>query len=386
MNEVKNNDVLGNRKHIEQSYLNRKDNQMKRMKQTVTAVLAGASAAFLTTTPAQSETINLTLAASHSPNLPFVGQMSQHFKPEVDRRLKEANSDIKINWTEAYGGSLYTFQYTLESVEENLTDIGWVGTLWEASKMPLQQISFVTPFVVDDVRVVIDTMNKLHDEMPPLRAEWDKYNQVFLGATGIGTYHSYTTFPFTTIDDLKGKKINGAGLVGSWLKGTGGIPVDGGIPVFYENVKNRIVDGVLLTGQTAYSIKLHEVAPNVTKIAIGAQYVGGLSINKTVWDGFPPELQKIMMEVGREYSTRVGADTVARDDVALEKMAAEGANVTTLSDAERDRWTALLPNLPQEWIEGAERSGSGEAATMMLDRYLSELKDRGQVAARDWSK
>jgi TRAP-type C4-dicarboxylate transport system substrate-binding protein len=341
--------------------------------------------AFLLLPAAAEQTIKLTLAASHSPNLPFVGQMSTFFKPEVEKRLAAAGSDIKINWTEAYSGSLYTFQYTLEAVEDNLTDIGWVGTIWESSKMPLQQITFVTPFVVDDVRVVIDVMNDLHQELPALRQEWDARNQVYLGATGIGTYHIYTTFPFETLASLKGNKINGAGLVGSWLKGTGAIPVDGGIPIFYENVKNRIVDGVLLTAQTAYSIKLHEVAPNVTQIGIGAQYVGGLSVNKQVWESFPPELQKIMREVGLEYSKRVGEQTVASDDAALGKMANEKANVTTLASSERDLWIRTLPNLPDEWIKGADKVGRGEAAREMLKTYLVEMDKRGQKAVRDWS-
>ena len=350
-------------------------------------IAIAATCSVLSLSPALAEqTIKLTMAASHSPNLPFVGQMSKFFKPEVERRLAASGSDIKIKWTEAYSGALYNFQNTLEAVEDNLTDIGWVGTIWEASKMPLQQISFVTPFVVDDVRLVIGAMNDLHEELPALRAEWDANNQVYLGATGIGTYHIYTTFPFKTLDSLKGNKINGAGLVGSWLKGTGAIPVDGGIPIFYENVKNRIVTGVLLTAQTAYSIKLHEVAPNVTQIGIGAQYVGGLSVNKDVWEALPPDLRTIMQEVGLEYSKRVGDQTVASDNAALKKMANEKANVTTLDSGERARWIKTLPDLPAEWIKGAEKLGRGAPAKKMLNAYLAAMEQRGQTAERDWRK
>ncbi|MBT4865860.1 MAG: C4-dicarboxylate TRAP transporter substrate-binding protein [Planctomycetaceae bacterium] len=345
-----------------------------------------AACSLIPTSHAAAETINLTMAASHSPNLPFVGQMSKYFKPEVEKRLAASGLDIKIKWTEAYSGALYSFQNTLEAVEDNLTDIGWVGTIWESSKMPLQQITFVTPFVVDDVRIVIDVMNSLHQSIPDLRTEWQNNNQVYLGATGIGTYHTFTTFPFQKLADLKGKKINGAGLVGSWLRDTGAVPVDGGIPIFYENVKNRIVDGVLLTAQTSFAIKLHEVAPNVTQIGIGAQYVGGLSINKQVWDSLPPELRKIMSEVGLEYSKRVGAETVAKDDAALIKMGNANANVTTLPPAERTKWINTLPDLPAVWIKGAARVNQDEAAKKMLNAYLAEMKKRGQTPARDWSK
>lgn len=328
--------------------------------------------------------IKLVMAASHSPKLPFVGLMSKHFKPEVEKRLKAAGSDIKIDWTESYAGALYSFQYTLEAVQQNITDIGWVGTIWESSKMPMQQLTFVTPFVADDVRTVISVMNKLHADLPELRKEWQKQNQVYLGATGIGTYHIYTTFPFKTLNDLKGKKINGAGLVGAWLRGTGAAPVDGGIPIFYENVKNRIVDGVLLTAGTAYSIKLHEVAPYVTKIAIGAQYVGGLSVNLDRWKKFPPVLQKIMREVGLEYSRKVGELTVSQDEAALKKMAAEGAKITSLSQAERTKWIKLLPELGRDWADATEKKGN--PAKKLLKAYMAELRAKGLTPARDWDK
>lgn len=355
------------------------------MRASATAVAFSAMLSLTPVTEAVAEEMNLTIASSHSPKLPFVGQMSEYFTPTVDKEIQAAGLDLKLNWSPSYSGVLYSFQYTLESVEDNVTDFGWVGTIWESSKMPLQQISFMTPFVVDDVRQVIDVMNQLHDEIPEVGSEWDKHNQVFLGATGIGTYHIYTTFPFTSLKDLEGKKINGAGLVGSWLKGTGAVPVDGGIPVFYENVKNNIVDGVLLTAQTAYSIKLHEVAPYVTKIRIGAQYVGGLSVNKDVWEQFTPEAQKIMKEAARGYSKRVGEITVASDEAALKKMETEGATVTTLPDAARNEWMASLPNLPEEWIEGAKAHGSDAAAKKMLAAYLEKLQALGVKPDRAWT-
>jgi len=349
------------------------------------AAIAACQGLLATAATAQ-EKVTLTIASSHNANLPFVGQMSEYFTATVDKNVAEKGLKPALQWNASYGGVLYTFQYTLAAVEDNLTDFGWVGTIWEASKMPLQQISFVTPFVVDDVRIVIAAMNKLHREIPELNKEWDKHNQVFLGATGIGTYYLFTTFPINSLDDLKGKKINGAGLVGTWLRGTGAAPVDGGIPVFYENVKNKVVNGVLLTAQTAYSIKLHEVAPYVTKIGIGAQYVGGLSVNKRTWNKFSPEVQAIMREAGLGYSERVGKLTVEQDDAALKKMEAEGDKVSTMRADVRQRWIDILPDLTADWVKGAERAGSGDAAKKVLKAYMAAMRERNLKPARDWDK
>ena len=88
------------------------------------AVSVLAAAFMFGAADARAETLKLTLGASHSPNLPFVGLMGKFVKPEIDKRIAAAGLDVKIEWTEAYSGALYTFQGTLEGVEEGLGDVG----------------------------------------------------------------------------------------------------------------------------------------------------------------------------------------------------------------------------------------------------------------------
>src|SRR3546814_17789305 len=90
-----------------------------------------------------------------------------------------------------------------------MTDMGWVGSLWEPAKMPLQNIMFATPFVTSDVVLAIEVMNELNDTIPEMKEEWEKHNLVFLGATVSATYHIFTTFPVAGLADLEGKKIVG---------------------------------------------------------------------------------------------------------------------------------------------------------------------------------
>ena len=66
-----------------------------------------------------------------------------------------------MRWTEAYGGSLYKYENTLEAVEIGLTDMGWVGTLWELSKMPLQNVTYYVPFTTDDYHMIFQIFNEL---------------------------------------------------------------------------------------------------------------------------------------------------------------------------------------------------------------------------------
>ncbi|WP_208016289.1 hypothetical protein [Meridianimarinicoccus aquatilis] len=88
-----------------------------------------AAAISLAGVAAQAETYELTMASSHPTVLPWVGQLSTLVVAETNNRLEAMGSEDRVEWTEAYGGSLYGFKDTLEAVGDGLTDAGWVGTL-----------------------------------------------------------------------------------------------------------------------------------------------------------------------------------------------------------------------------------------------------------------
>src|SRR5688572_9083006 len=86
------------------------------------------------------ETIQLTVASSHPTVIPWVGMIKSVFMVETDRILAE-KGNYKIEWNEAFGGTLYKANATLTSVEEGVTDIGWVFSFLEVAKLPLSQVA-----------------------------------------------------------------------------------------------------------------------------------------------------------------------------------------------------------------------------------------------------
>ena len=82
-----------------------------------------------------------------------VRQITQTLIPTVNAELAKTGK-TKIIWNEAYGGTLAKIGGELEAVEQGICDMSNVGTVFHAAKMPLQQVSFVTPFGPTDPRVV----------------------------------------------------------------------------------------------------------------------------------------------------------------------------------------------------------------------------------------
>jgi TRAP-type C4-dicarboxylate transport system substrate-binding protein len=145
-----------------------------------------------------------------------------------------------------------------------------------------------------------------------------------------------------------------------------------------------VFEGTLTFMTAASAIKVHEVAPYICMVNFGAQFAGGLSINKDVFEAFPPEVQKIFIEVGKEYSVKLAEAQAARADNAMATMKEGGAKVVILSDAERKRWAQKLPNVPMEWVASMEEKGLPGKA--VLKGYLDGLRKRGVTLARDWDK
>ena len=353
------------------------------------ALAVGLAAVALPLAASAQQTINLTIAASHPTTIPWVGFMQSVFMPEVDKRLA-AGGKYKVQWKEAFGGQLYKANATLTSVEQGITDIGWVFSYLEPSKMPLAQVSAHTPFTTSDTRIVLGAMTELIEKNAAFRNEWDKYNLVFLGATGSDTYDLYTKFPVRTIDDLKGKKISAPGILGQWLRGVGATPVDGALTTFYTDIQTGVSEGVVSLATGVLPAKIYEVAPYITKVNIGVVFSGGIAINKDTWAKLPPEVQQAMREAGAEYTRRHGDDLVNRHQTAIRMMTEAGAKqnppvtVTPLPQAERAKWIAQTPDLAGEWVRN--NSARGVQAKQLLDQYMAAVKARGATPERQWDR
>ena len=330
----------------------------------------------------QEKRLLLTMAAAHATTIPWVSELHDFVVPEFTRYLESSRPDAKIDWIEAYGGALYRWQDTLEGVQIGLTDIGWVGTLWENSKLPLQNITYSLPFISDDLGNLLAVINELHDRIPALSETWAQYNQVFLGASGVDTYHLLTNFPVNSLADLAGKKILAPGTSSVWLKGTGAVAVDGALSTYYTQLKTGVADGTVTILTGAYPYRLYEVAPYITLVSIGAQFTGAVSANLDFWRSLTPAEQQQLKQLGKRYSERTSRIALERYDKALDAMRAAGATVSTLPAADRKQWIESLGPLAQQWVRRYEKKNL--PAKNVLLGLMQGLRERGVKPMQNW--
>ncbi len=323
----------------------------------------------------------LTAASSHPPIVPWVAVIKNYVVPQSNARLKEIGSPDSIQWTQAYAGALYNFNNTLEGVQDGLTDIGWVGTLWEPVKMPLHNVTFYAPFTSATVHQLVDIQEEMETTIPAMKKEWDKHNQVYLGAQAADTYHIVSTFPINSMADLKGKKFMAPGAVAGWLRGTGAIGINGGLPVYYNNMKTGVADGAIIITTGMLPFKLHEAAPYITLVDLGGPISGALTMNKDTWNKLPAHMKILFRDLGRDYA-RIQSDIVAqKEKLFLEIMAKQGAKISTFPASERKKWADNLPDLAGDWVKA-----NGAAGKQVLSGYMEGVRKRGGKMLRDWDK
>ncbi len=333
---------------------------------------------------AQSAEFKLTAGSSHPPIIPWVGAIKNHVVPQSVLRLKQAGGKNTIKWTEAYAGALYNFQNTLEGIQDGLADIGWVGTLWEPNKLPLQNVTYYAPFATDNMQHLMEIQEELQSSVPALNQAWAKYNQVYLGSQVIDGYVLISKTPVNSIADLKGKKLYTPGAIALWLKGTGAIGVNGGLPVYYNGIKTGVVDGAILPGSSILPFKLHEVAPYVIDARLGGMISGALTMNLATWNKLPADMQAMFRKLGKEYGQLVVERVSANRTKFFGIIAKKGAKISVLSDAERKKWADSVPDIAGQWVKRIEAKGL--PAKKLMHAYMDAVRKRGGAPVRAWDK
>ena len=260
------------------------------------------------------ETIKLIAIDGYPARAMWVREFSGFFIPRVNEELAKTDR-YKIEWQEAYGGTIVKPKGVLEGIKLGLGDIGIVTTIFHNSSLPSQGISAVTPFVAPDARIVAKAVDEIAKEFPQMAAELDDENQVYL-ATGVvlDTYQLFSKKPINGLADMEGMKVAGAGYNLRYLEGLDNVAgVRGGLPKFYNMIDTGLVEAAMLWPEAAKTFKIAEVAPYMLKADLGAVNTKTVTVNKDVWNDLPDEVKAVLQKVAVEYRDHIAS--IAMEEV-----------------------------------------------------------------------
>ncbi len=332
---------------------------------------------------ATAESFTATIAAGHPPVFRWVKMLDEAFIPAVNAKLEGTDHDIAF--TGQYGGAIAGVGEELEAVEAGLAELGTCQALFDPAKLAVQNVTYYTPFVSDDARVIADLMHRLQVEDPRMQQSYDDNGVVYLGAPiVIDDYLLMTNFPVTSLADLEGRKIGAPGAALNWLSGTGAVGVSGNLTTYYNELKTGVFDGVIVFASAALPGKLYEVAPNITRAGLGAQYAGSICANADWWEGLPTEVQAALKAASDETGEWYLANLEAAVTGAFEAMADKGATITDAPAEMRAAWASGMDNAAKTWAEDLDTKSL--PGTAILSHYMEEMRKQGATPLRDWDK
>ena len=345
----------------------------------LTTTLMGTAVLALAAGAASAETFTLRIGSGH-PNGPaiYVADVANYFVPEVERRVA-AETEHEVQFVEGYGGAIAGVAETLEAVQNGILDIGATCMCFEPAKLFLHNFPYYAPFGPQDSAQEMAAVRAVYDQVPWLTEQFEsEYDQVLLGLHGWDNYHLGTTDPWETVADLQGVKIGGAGPNLPWLEYAGAIPVQSTLPDGYLSLQTGVYNGWLMFPSSYLGFKFHEPAPYYTRIGFGAMAVNALTMNQRSFDRMPPEVQTILMEVGRAYEDQAGASLNAAQERGIEGLREAGAFITDLPEEARAQWAQSLAKFSNRQAEEAD--GRGMPGSEVMRAYIAAASEAGY----DW--
>ncbi len=328
-------------------------------------------------------TINMTIGGAHTPEgYTWVQGVEEYYIPEVDRTLAKTGNYV-INWNRAWGGTIAKANETLEAVEIGLLDIGWIGHVFEPARLPLNGITYFTPFNSRSVAHVTNTIENLSERFPEFKGEWEKYNQKHLAYCTVETYNIMSNRNVVTMRDLNGMKIGAAGANLAWLQGSGAVPVQIPATEAYSGIQTGVFGATMQHTGVLYNLQLYEVAPNVIRGDFGTCCIGSLSINMSKFDSLPEEVQNALVAAGKVYTQGMVTLSDATLANALEKLVEKNCPISVLSEEQRSAWAHSITNVPLNHVKTLNDNGYDGKAIMKA--YFEDLAAQGSEPLRDWA-
>lgn len=347
----------------------------------VAAIALGSAAAAAVPSAASADTIRLRMGSGHPVGLlAYTATAADFFAPELKRRV-EAETDHTIEIQELHAGQVAKVTEVLEAVETGLLDIGFVSTIFEPSKLFLQTYTLFVPFGTPDAVMLTEAARAVEEAFPELTDVFEtEYNQKYLGGACVSNYGLGTNFAWSDFADLEGHKIAGAGVNLDWIAGA--TPVASNLNEAYQSIQSGVYEGYISASPWWHTFKLNEVAPYYTKTDFGTQWISAVTINLDTWKKLPPDVQEILIELGKEWGD-VTAERCAQNDAqGLAKLEELGVTVTEIDPAAKAAWAEAIGDFPARMAKEADDKGL--KGTEVLTFYIEKLKELGHEFPHDY--
>jgi TRAP-type C4-dicarboxylate transport system substrate-binding protein len=132
------------------------------------------------------------------------------------------------------------------------------------------------------------------------------------------------------------------------------------------------------------AFKVQELARNYIKLEamVGAPW--DLMINLEKFNSLPPDIQKIMLDTGKEAEIVMANELASKwRDRILTAWKTQGVTFSTFPLDDRAKWASLVEDIPSEWAIEMEQKGL--PGWQIMNRYQEITTELGYKWPRKWA-
>jgi TRAP-type C4-dicarboxylate transport system substrate-binding protein len=279
---------------------------------------------------------------------------SQIYRPggEMQRMLYErSNGRIQLEII----SRMFSTGDLFAAVAKGKADMADVAMPWLSGTYPIWSWGEIPGIVSEDpvqglaeeLAVYSDTnVMKIYDET------MKKYNLKFWFATQWDAANGiWSKKEITKLDDLKGMKIRVGGyLPTQGIKALGASPVTIAGSELAPAMMAGTIDAVLTSLGYGYSIGLAKVSKSFTLTPLSPTWSAVTVMNLKKFNALPPDLQKVVVEVGQELQRMVSLSTNAEYIMSLDTVDLSGVKRTRFSKEEMAAAVKACKVVEDAWL------------------------------------
>lgn len=153
----------------------------------------------------------------------------------------------------------------------------------------------------------------------------DRLGAVVLGSWPWAQQYLYANRPVKSLDDLKGMKIRVfSPAMAQFVRSLGAEPVSLAYAEVYTALDRKTVDGAITCSTCGWDTKMHEVTKHLVDLHMGTAVSTLFVVSKRTWEKLPPDVQKVLTDVGLEFTERGWRLSRQWAAESLEKLTKQG--------------------------------------------------------------
>jgi TRAP-type transport system periplasmic protein len=287
--------------------------------------------------------------ASFMPPAMAARLLQEEWCKEVEKRT---NGKVKFSYHP--GGTLTPAAQAYEAAVKGIADVSVFTQQYNAGRFPLTEALYL-PLGVRTASQATKLIIAWYDKFKP--KEYDDAKIMFLFCGGPGQFATIKPNA-SSVKDLVGMKIRAAGDSAKIVSAMGAVPVSIPLADSYEGLQRGVIAGSALPTESLKSWKFGDLFKSM-QVNDGVGYASalGVAMNKKKWNSLPPDIQKIIEQVNKEWAQKTGDAWTDMDKEGIDYGISKGMKVYEVPEA--------------------EEAATKEKMKPILDGYVANMKKLG---------